>query len=233
MSRSSPASKNDGHTADIALFTLDAISVPGGVLLRGARSILSGEIQNDLDLWVPTDQIELAMSKMAQVGSVRVMESLPTQKKICLDLHDHKSSVFIDLFSQVTWRGLEIVDIQNLPTEWLKGLPVATLSGRAAAWLTAMKNSLHGSETPTEKLGGYTVDNLLNNFENFGYGPVKGALMKGFERSAISYAFAKQSKFALFKLRLAFVLSALWARPVTSVTGFFSWLLSKTRGTLE
>lgn len=137
--------------ASVVRSILRETRAPGAVLLRGAASILRDEPQNDIDIFVPRDD----WACMNPFGRHQVVsdQTIGTeQRKLHVKEADTDSLVEIDAFHQLTWRGIRMADIKTLPNCTVEGIEIKCLTPDAEAWLTVVKNVLHGSPTPERKL---------------------------------------------------------------------------------
>lgn len=124
---------------------------PGAILLRGAASIIRGESQNDIDIFVPQNE----WNNNSPFGHHRIITNRVIgayQRKLQLKDAETGLIITIDVFHQVTWRGIPMIDIKTLPTCKMDGIATTCLDPKAEAWLTVIKNVLHGSVTPRHKL---------------------------------------------------------------------------------
>jgi hypothetical protein len=130
---------------------LRALSAPEAVLLRGRSSILAGKSQNDIDIFIPEfvwDGLRLS----DHYENFEVYKSGYGQLKVNLVEPDSNEAVEIDVFHEITWRGIVIVNVEQLPTVAINDLEVQSLDSEAEGWLTVVKNVLHGSSTPLYKV---------------------------------------------------------------------------------
>lgn len=139
--------------AEIAQRILQQVHAPGAVLLRGSASILNGSPQNDIDVFIPKQGWDCSTAfGCHEVLSVRRFGT--EQLKVTLKEAETGTVVDVDVFHQVTWRGLRVVDVENLPAHMVDALGLHCLDTDAEAWLTVVKNALHGSSTAQSKLEG-------------------------------------------------------------------------------
>lgn len=137
--------------ASVVRSILRETRAPGAVLLRGAASILRDEPQNDIDIFVPRDD----WTCTNPFGCHQVVSDKPIgaqQRKLRLKEAETGNIVEIDVFHQLTWRGIRMVDVMKLPNRKIDGIETKCLAPDAEAWLTVVKNVLHGSPTPKRKL---------------------------------------------------------------------------------
>lgn len=137
--------------ASVVRRILGETRAPDAVLLRGAASILRGEPQNDIDIFVAQDD----WTYTSPFGRHQVVSDRPigrAQRKLHLKEVGSDVLVVVDVFHQLTWRGIRMVDIKTLPKCDVEGLATKCLTPDAEAWLTVVKNVLHGSTTPKSKL---------------------------------------------------------------------------------
>ncbi len=144
-------------SAQTAKLILVGLNAPGALLLRGADSILSGDDQNDIDLFIPKQSWKPAIvfgpNRLANCEDT----GLP-QKKVKVEVSATEEAADIDVFHVVTWRGLSLADVPALPIQRIPELGVLCLTKEAEAWLTVLKNTLHNSPTPPLKLEGVDSD---------------------------------------------------------------------------
>ena len=126
---------------------------PDALLLRGTASILAGTPQNDIDVFIP-EQVWRKGNVFGRHQVVGLRRFGTDQLKVTLREAATGTLAEIDVFHQLTWRGLQLVDVAKLPVHWVDALGVQCLDTSAAAWLTVVKNVLHGSITPEGKLTG-------------------------------------------------------------------------------
>lgn len=138
-------------SASTVIKVLRALSAPEAVLLRGRSSILAGKSQNDVDIFIPEfvwDGLRLS----DHYENFEVCKSGYGQLKVNLVEPDSNEAVEIDVFHEITWRGIVIVNVEQLPTVAINDLEVQSLDSEAEGWLTVVKNVLHGSSTPLYKV---------------------------------------------------------------------------------
>lgn len=208
--------------AEIINSILRETSVREAILLRGTASILDGLPQNDIDIFIPRHAWNSATG-FGRHRVVSVRRSGLKQKKVSVQEADSGILVDVDVFHQITWRGLIIVDAQTLPTRKVDSLGVVCLSTEAEAWLTVTKNILHGSPTPPEKL---KADIGTPAFSTC-VGPVGGIAERLSQRlTAAAWAGAVQhpvDRAEVWRARLALVGLRVKEDPLGTLAGLGRW----------
>lgn len=212
--------------AETAKALLREISTERAVLLRGSKSILDGELQNDIDIFIPKCEWDDFMSKASE-RILRIDRSAPQQSKLFFKDERSEALIEVDVFHRITWRGLEIVNIQSLPQQEIEALGVISLSKEAEVWLTVVKNVLHGSVTPPKKLQGFSEPQYFK-----ARGSARGGLVTLLSRqlSVVAWEAASAQKFnktLVFRARLALVTLAVIENPLKAVWGHSCWLYSR------
>jgi hypothetical protein len=160
---------NDRTSASTVIKVLRTVSAPEAVLLRGRSSILAGKSQNDIDIFIPKSAWDrLRLSEHYENFEVR--KSGYGQLKVNLVEPISNEAVEIDVFHEITWRGIVIVNVEDLPTVLINDLELRSLDSEAEGWLTVVKNVLHGRSTPLYKVcevSGKPVFSVVEKPSNF------------------------------------------------------------------
>lgn len=210
--------------ASIVQIILLEVRIPDAVLLRGANSILRGEPQNDIDLFVPP----ASWPSSSPFGPHEVVSDNPKgahQRKVLVRVAETGNIVEIDVFHQLTWRGIQMIDAMSLPTRKIDGIETKCLALDAEAWLTVVKNVLHGSMTPERKLAEMNGSPMLR-VTNSQSGWLRRRLYAALTAAAWEAATEQSVRLTnVWSARVALVLLRLSDAPVTTVSSFFGWLV--------
>ena len=215
--------------ASVVLDILREVSSSNAVLLRGAASILRGEPQNDIDLFIPLD----AWGCSNPFGRHQVISDKPIgrqQRKVHLKVAETGNIVEIDVFHRLTWRGIQIADVMRLPTCKIDNIAINCLAPNAEAWLTVVKNVLHGSQTPKSKLAdmdGQTMFQVTNVPTGWLRVRLNVAL------TVAAWAAASEQSVSLsnvWSARGALILLRLLESPLTTLSAFVGWAAWRISG---
>jgi hypothetical protein len=214
--------------ASVVQSILRETRAPGAVLLRGAASILRDEPQNDIDIFVPRED----WARAALFGPHQLVCDQPSgteQRKLHLKEADTNTLVEIDVFHQLTWRGICIADVATLPNCTVEGIETKCLTPGAEAWLTVVKNVLHGSQTPERKLADMDGRPLFHA-ARMPAGSVRLRLDAALSAAAWAAA-TEQSLFRsnVWRARSALILLRLLEAPLGTISAFFGWALWRLR----
>ena len=141
--------------AEVVKRILADLRTTKAILIRGKDSILAGDPQNDIDIFVP----KLTWNSSPSFGNNTIMSLRrfgSDQIKVLVKESASDLVVEIDIFHKLTWRGIQMADVESLPAHQVDELGIYCLDKNAEVWLTVLKNVLHGSATPGEKLIGVT-----------------------------------------------------------------------------
>lgn len=210
--------------ASVVQTILGQTCAPGAVLLRGAGSILRGEPQNDIDIFVPRSE----WSAINPFGRHHVVsdETIGAhQRKLQVREAATGHIVSIDVFHLLTWRGIPMVDVTALPTRKLDGIKTTCLHPAAEVWLTVLKNVLHGTPTPKRKLADFDGHPAFSAIFTSA-GPLKLRLDAALAATVWSTAAQPSvSSSDAWRARRALILLRLLEAPLGTVGAFFRWLV--------
>lgn len=192
-------------------------------MLRGTGSILDGLPQNDVDIYIPQRSwnVDEAFGKHTVVELKRHGAQ---QLKVMVEDADTSEVIEFDVFHQVTWRGLNIIDIDQLPAQWVDALGVNCLDIAAEAWLTVLKNVLHGSVTPKHKLKHldyyptYPVFLKSNRYRNLLGQILADAAWSASRENKLSCSHIAKARVALLGIRFS-------ENPTKNFTNMGIWLI--------
>lgn len=203
------------------------------MLLRGAASILRGEVQNDIDVWVPSEELILLIQDLSTLGATTINLELPTQIKLRLVTVPASERVPMDVFTSVCWRGLEITTVEELPKVYCEPLCIHSLSPEAEVWLLLLKNGLHGSKTPARKINGVNAPIHSEKWSPNRSGFIN-ILYRAVERKVWEFAAgAGVDKLLVLRGRIYFVILRIASAPLSSASGFTGWFVSRVVGLLR
>ena len=215
--------------AAVVLVILGDVRSPNTVLLRGAASILRGEPQNDIDLFVPRDAWKCGKT----FGRHQVVSDKPIgsqQRKVHIKVAETGDIVEIDVFHRLTWRGIQIIDIIKLPKCKIDGIEISCLTPNAEAWLTIVKNVLHGSHTPKRKLADMDGQPMVQ-VTKVPVGWLHARLNVAITVAA--WAAASEQSVSLSNIwtaRGALILLRLLEAPLTTLSAFLRWAAWRISG---
>lgn len=197
------------------------------VLLRGRESILCGEPQNDIDIYTPHSADEIVCNLTEILDLKSLTRTGRKQFRAIFEVPGENIIIPIDIFNEVTWRGIPMIDIKGARCDYCDELRCTFLDARVSLWLTVLKNALHGSTTPSHKIQkfseNYTFPILSRPCSSFAInlesrlGRGVWALAKGQEPNPKDVLFA----------RFYFVALRLLDNPVGTALGFWGWLRAK------
>lgn len=199
-----------------------ALGQHGAILLRGRDSILRGEDQNDIDLFLPRDARN-SCSALAGLNVERIEPTGTAQQKIWVSVPETAQTAVIDLFRKVTWRGIPIIDVTGLPRLYCSELGLECLTRDAEIWLTVLKNALHSSPTSPHKLS-----DIMSELS----WPVSQSPNHRFEkRLALSAWTVARSdstdRRAVMHARLSFIMLRMLEAPLGTSLQFARWTIWK------
>lgn len=207
-------------SAKCALKFLGSLNCKKPVLLRGGDSILRGEEQNDIDLFVGSNDQDLRCLFLPNtILSEKVTG--PGQKKFFLKCSYTNETIEIDLFEQINWLGLPVIDIKNVPVNFDKSLGVYRLDKNTEDWILVTKNVLHKSLTPMEKLSDMSISPSYKVFQS------DGNMLEGAFQKTVWLAIKHQEKYFsmyVFLARLLFLIIHFTNDFLRSVKGVLLWL---------
>jgi hypothetical protein len=214
--------------ASVVQTILREARTPDAVLLRGAASILRGEPQNDIDIFLPRDD----WTCTNPFGRHQVVSDKPIgaqQRKLHLKEADTDSLVEIDVFHQLTWRGIRMADITTLPNCTVEGIETKCLTPDAEAWLTVVKNVLHGSPTPERKLADMDGRPVFHA-THMSAGSLRLRLDAALTAAAWAAASEQSvSRSNVWRARGALILLRLLEAPFATVSAFLGWVAWRMR----
>ena len=200
------------------------VAAPGVVLLRGAASIIDDLPQNDIDLYISLEEWGGASLFGKHQPKVCRRSGLD-QFRVVLEETESGILAELDIFQEVTWRGLRLLDIEALPASYVEVLGIRCLSFEAEAWLTVLKNALHGSPTPNYKLESvkgmpaFIISKSLS-------GKVSDWLQRQLEKSVWAAAYQDSpSLYYRLQARCALIGIRFMERPVHTVWRMSKWFI--------
>lgn len=194
------------------------------LLLRGARSIISSCPQNDVDIYISKSAKSLE-SFYNEIGVSRYIQTAPKQFKISMR-SSNGELVIIDVFHDITWRGLTIIDVRNLQKDYISQLQVSALPPEFESWIIIMKNGLHGSSTPAEKIAG------LRGMPEIWLTPDSSFWLRRLDvaMSKIAWNICTSPTVRFLdvqRLRILFILIKCHTSPLKAFMGFVEWVMFK------
>ena len=209
--------------AALGMDVLRRLSSAGVVLLRGRDSLLRGEPQNDIDIYSEYGVEKLISLLEPDYTCETARRSGAEQWRVVLTNAQYRVSIPIDVFHQVTWRGIRIARCEDLEAAYCSRLMCRYLDAATEGKLTLLKNVLHGSNTPPEKLahlGTQTVSSVAPRLE-----PPWGQLGQYLMARVAQRAFqGGLSGLDIVAVRALFVSCNLVAYPLETVSGFSKWI---------
>jgi hypothetical protein len=190
------------------------------VLLRGRDSILNGENQNDIDIYLKNKSMPIKELFGSNIV-IYQKNSGPEQKKILLKCAVTNQEVEIDLFRGINWLGLPMININNVPLRFEASLSVHYLPKEIETWLMVLKNVLHNNATPNHKL---QLIDKKSSFPVYAQGSAK--LEKIFQDSIWAAVKNQEKNYYIYtlKARLVFIYIHMKKRPIKSILKIYSWV---------
>ena len=215
-------------TAENAVAITKALGSGGAILLRGRESILKGEKQNDIDLYLPAPDKEVE-SILGRFEIARAGSRTPWQRKVFIRVPATEETAELDLFSELTWRGIRMLDPDLLPKATCNHLGITYLDDDAAIWLTVVKNGLHRSPTEARKLvgcgGNPSWPLALGTPGPLGHRIDQWLAVNVWtiaRRGTVSWS-------SVFKIRLAFLTLRMIEAPIKTLKRYAIWAAHKIR----
>ncbi|MDB4045894.1 hypothetical protein N9501_06750 [Amylibacter sp.] len=215
-------------SAEIVKRIICEISNPEVILLRGASSILNGSPQNDIDLFIPLSDWDRP-SAFSKYKSRNVERTGIEQIKVFLADAISETVIEVDIFHQITWRGLLLIEVESLPIYYNDDLDIYCLSAEAEVWVTILKNVIHGSPTPSckfEEVNGEPVFTILTSQSNTYCRKLQLQLEKLVWTAAWE---ASPNPYFVWKIRLILISIRFIEQPLNTVTRFFRWVKLRVR----